>query len=77
MLLITAILILFLYAVLGFKKPTIALITSPIVSIAFAYLCAFLNQSELVLVAPVIFAVALIAVLSAKREPDSRRWPHR
>ena len=77
MIVIIAILILFLYTILGFKKPGIALITSPIVCILLAYAAISSETPEAALFAPVIFFATLIAVLLSSREADFERWPQR
>ena len=77
MLVIIAILILFLYTILGYKKPGIALITSPIVCILLAYAAISSETPEAALFAPVIFFATLAAVLMAGREADFERWPQR
>ena len=81
MLIVIAILILVLYAILGFKKPGIALITSPIACLLFAFAGLlgehhkFSSQPEAMLLIPVIFLTTLVAVLMSRSEPDSKRWP--
>lgn len=72
---IIIILLLFFYAILGYKKPAIALITSPIVS--FLLCCLFLETPEYVWVAPVIFFVTLVAIILARREPGAEEWPQK
>jgi len=74
---IIAILILLLYAILGFKKPGIALITSPVVCFLLGYAAVLRETFENILFVPVIFIVTLLAVLMAKREPDSEEWPQK
>lgn len=71
------ILILLFYAILGFKKPGIAVVTVPVVCLLLAYAAAWLEVSEAIVFAPTIFVATLIAVLVPKREPDSERWPQR
>jgi len=75
MLIIIAISILFIYAIIGYKKPGIALITSPVVCFLLGYAAVLRETSEAALFAPVIFFVTLIAVLLSKGEPDSEQWP--
>jgi type IV pilus assembly protein PilC len=77
MFVIIAILILFLYTILGYKKPGIALVTSPFVCF-FLVCAAFLQERpEIALFAPLIFFATLAAVLMAGREADFERWPQR
>lgn len=69
--------LLFLYAILGFKKPGIALITSPIVCFLVACAGVFTETLEAVLYAPVIFVTTLAVVSMSRREPDSEEWPQK
>jgi len=76
---IIVILILVLYAILGFKKPAIAIVTLPI-AMAAVYVVSYAPYPDDELFASVaatviIFFVTLIAVLSAKRETDIEQWP--
>ena len=74
---IIAILILLLYAILGFKKPGIALVTSPVVCFLLGFVAVSRESFENILFVPVIFIVTLLAVLMARREPDSEKWPQK
>ena len=74
---ITGILFLFFYAILGYKKPGIALITSPVASFLFGYTFFPADPVTGILFAPAIFFVTLIAILMARREPDSEQWPQK
>ena len=77
MFVIIAILILFLYTILGYKKPGIALVTSPFVCF-FLVCAAFLQEGpEIALFAPLIFIATLVAVLLSSLEADFERWPQR
>jgi len=69
--------LLFVYAILGFKKPGIALITSPVVCFLVACAGVFTEMLEAVLFAPVIFVATLASVVVSRREPDSEEWPQR
>jgi len=73
--LLVAIILLVLYAILGYKKPGIALITSPVVSFTFG--CTFVPAEPIgaILLAGAIFFVTLVAILLARREPGSEQWP--
>ena len=75
MLTIIAILLLALFVFLGLKKPGIALITSPFVSFLLFCISGEADSVAAMAIAPIIFFVTLIAVLMAKREPDSKQWP--
>lgn len=74
MLLAIVILVLAVYVYLGFKRPGIALITSPIVSILLFYISGVWDSIAAMAAAPVIFVATLVAVL-IRSEPDSSRWP--
>ena len=74
---IIAILILLLYAILGFKKPGIALVTLPVVCFLLGYGAVLRETFANILFVPIIFVVTLLAVLMARREPDSEEWPQR
>jgi len=72
---ITATLILILYPILGFKKPAIAVITSPVV--CFLLVLSALTSQEFyyVLYGPVIFVTVLGTVLLSKSEQGTEEWP--
>ena len=74
---IIAILILLLCVILGFKRPGIALVTSPVVCFLLVYAAVLRETFANILFAPVIFIVTLLAVLMAGREPDSEEWPQK
>jgi len=75
MLIVIAILLLALFVFLGLKKPGIALITSPFVSFLLFCISGEADSVAAMAIAPIIFLATLIAVLMAKREPDSEQWP--
>jgi len=77
MLILTAIMIvlLVLYAYLGWKRPGIALITSPIVTGVLIFVAAAEEDIVAVCIAPFIFVVTLVVVLFSRREPDVGQWP--
>jgi len=70
----TAIIVLVVYVYLGFKKPAIALITSPVVAISI-FITAEAESAGAMVLAPFIFFATVIAVSISKRDPDSERWP--
>jgi len=70
-------LLLVIYGVLGFKKPGIALTTSPVVCFLLACAGVFGERYELVVFAPIIFVITLVAVSISRREPDSAEWPQK
>jgi len=74
---ITATLILILYPILGFKKPGVTVVTSPVVCLLLV-LAAFLTGAFYnVLYGPVIFVVTLAAVILAGRAGDIEQWPEK
>jgi type II secretory pathway component PulF len=72
---IIIILLLFFYAILGYKKPAIAMVTLPIVCFLLGYV--FIQTPEYLWVAPVIFLVTLVAILLSRREPGTEEWPQK
>jgi len=71
----SAVAVLAIYIYLGFKKPGIALITSPLVGIVMAVAGAA-NESVVVLaVAPITFVATLLAIVISQRESDFQQWP--
>ena len=75
MLIVIAILLLALFVFLGLKKPGIALITSPFASFLLFCISGEADSVAAMAIAPIIFFATLIAVLMAKREPDTEQWP--
>jgi len=63
------------FGFLGYKRPGLALITSPIAAVLLAVVSIFVDHPEAALMTPFIFIVTLITVLMAKYEPDSERLP--
>ena len=74
---IIAILILLLCVILGFKKPGIALVTSPVVCFLLGFVAILRETFANILFVPAIFLATLLAVLMARREPDSEEWPQK
>jgi len=71
----TAIILLVVYIYLGFKKPAIALVTSPFIALTLFVVTAAAERYEAMVMAPFIFFVTVITVSISKRDPDSERWP--
>ena len=71
------ILILLLFAFLGHKKPDIAMLTAPVVCLLLVYVAIWLDLLEGIALAPILFIVTLLAVLTSRREPDIEQWPHK
>jgi len=69
--------LLFLYGIVGYKKPAIAFVTAPFVTIAFAYMAINSDDEVTVLLAPVLFVVAMASVLVSACGAGSREWYHR
>ncbi len=74
MLVVIAILVLAVYIYLGYKMPAIALVTSPFVALTI-FVAGSADNSEAMIIAPLIFFATVIAVSVSKREPGSERWP--
>ena len=70
-----AILILFIYAILGYKKPGIALITLPIACLVLVLNSIARESLDGVLFAIVLFIATLVAVLLAGGKLDFEEWP--
>lgn len=77
MLIIITILLLLVYLYLGFKKPIIALVTSPFVAGTMILIGVAEGNTAVVVIVPVIFIATLFAVLMSKRELDSNQWPQK
>ena len=69
------IILLVVYAYMGWKWPGIAIITSPFVAGALIVMAIAQEDVVALCVAPFIFVAALIAVLLSGREIDSEPWP--
>lgn len=69
-----AIVFMVVFAMLGLKKPGIALITSPIVCLLLGF-GILAESAETILLAPAIFLVTLIAILVGKPKPEMAQWP--
>jgi len=68
--------ILFLYAVLGYKKPGVALVTVPFAAFALGYAALLTQTEEKVLYAPTLFIVTLIVVAVSTRGRESHMRYH-
>ena len=75
MLIIIAISLLFIYIYLGFRKPAIALVTSPFVAGTIIFIGTTGENEAAVVIAPGIFIAAICAILLSKPKPDSGKWP--
>lgn len=69
--------LLFLYGVLGYKKPGIAFVTAPVVAVALGCIAVRTDSPEGALLAPVLYVVALISVAVSACNFDSKEWYHR
>ena len=74
---IIAILILVLCVILAFKRPGIALVILPVVCFLLGCAAVWSESQENILFVPLIFVVTLLAVLMARRDPDSESWPRK
>lgn len=75
MLIAIVIILLVVYAYLGWKWPGIAIITSPFVAGALIVMATAQEDVVALCVAPFVFVVTLITVLLSRREIDSGPWP--
>jgi len=69
--------LLFLYGIVGYKKPAIAFVTAPFATIVFAYAALNSDDEVTVLLAPVLFVVAMASVLVSACGAGPREWYHR
>lgn len=69
-----AIVLVVVYAVLGYLKPGIALVTVPFVAFAIGYAAVAWDRVEDLLLVPVLLLVTLIVIATSNREPESRAW---
>jgi len=69
------IVLLVLYAYLGWKRPGIALLTSPVVTGVLIFVAAAEENVVAVCIAPFIFVATLIAALFSGYEPEAEQWP--
>ncbi len=74
MIVVIAILVLAVYIYLGFKKPAFALVTSPVVALTI-FIAGSADESEAMIIAPLIFFATVIAVSVSRRETGSEQWP--
>ena len=77
MLIILTILLLFVYFYLGRKQPAIALVTSPFVAGTMIFIGVVDENAAVTAIAPGIFIITIISVLSSKPEADLERWPQK
>jgi type II secretory pathway component PulF len=77
MIFIIVILFLLLFAILGYKKPGVAVLTMPVVCLVLVYAGVWADFLAAVISAPFIFVVTLIAVLISRREPEYEEWPQK
>ncbi|MHC4728370.1 MAG: type II secretion system F family protein, partial [Planctomycetota bacterium] len=74
MLAVIAIIFLVFYIYLGFKKPAIALVTSPFIALTI-FVAGATEESAAMIIAPFILFGTVMAVSISKRESESERWP--
>lgn len=77
MILIISIVTMAFFVVLGYKKPALALTTSPIAVIALIFVSVINEQTEGIVAAVFILPAALIAILMSRRDPHSEQIPQR
>jgi len=69
--------LLFLYGFVGYKRPAIAFVTAPFAAGVLAYVAWNSYYQENVLLAPVLFIVAMVSVAASTYNCESREWYHR
>ncbi len=74
---VIAVVLIFVYAVLGYLKPGVALVTVPFVAVALGYAALIGDKPETLLLAPVLVLVTLVVIAVSNRDPESRQWSHR
>jgi len=74
---LSILILLLLFAVLGNKNPAIAMIAMPIVCLGLVYAAVWYELFHAIAIAPAIFVVTLLAVLTSKREPGYEEWPQK
>ncbi|MBN1359721.1 MAG: type II secretion system F family protein [Sedimentisphaerales bacterium] len=72
-----AVVLVLVYAVLGYFKPGVALVTVAFVALALGFAAVVADEMENLLFAPLLLLVTLIVVAVSNRDPDSRNWAHR
>jgi type II secretory pathway component PulF len=72
-----AIILVVVYAVLGYKKPGVALVTVPFVAFLMGYAAVIADRPENLLLVPVLLLLTLIVIAVSRREPQSQEWAHR
>ncbi|MHC4437717.1 MAG: hypothetical protein ACYS3S_10185, partial [Planctomycetota bacterium] len=75
LIIIITLIVLACYIYLGWKYPTIALVTSPFVAGSLILFGAVDENMPVVVIAPGIFIITIIVVLLSKPEPDDEQWP--
>ncbi len=74
---VVAMILVFAYAVLGYVKPSIALVTVPFVAVVIAFVAVTADRGENLLFVPVLLLATLIVIAVSNRDPQSREWAHR
>lgn len=69
--------LLFFYGIVGYTRPGIAFVTAPFATVAFAYVALNSNDPTNVLLAPVLFVVAMVSVAVSARNSASGEWYQR
>jgi len=75
MLIVITLLVLTCYIYLGWKYPTIALVTSPFIAGSLILFGVVDGNTAVVVIAPGIFIITIITILLSKPEPGDEQWP--
>jgi len=68
--------IFFIYVVLGYKRPGVALVTVPFVAFALGYAAVLTQTEEKILYAPTLFIVTQIVIAVSTHNRESQAWCH-
>jgi len=68
--------IFFVYFLLGYKKPGVALVTVPFVAFALGYAAVLTQTDEKILYAPMLFIVTQIVIAVSTHNRESQAWCH-
>jgi len=77
LLIVSMIVIMAMFAILGFKRPGLALTTSPIATVLLMLVSGLMERTEGIVIAPLVFLATLIAILMSGRDKDSNVLPQK
>ena len=74
---IVAAVILFLFILLGYKRPDLALVSVPFAAFAMGYAAVVTERAENLIFVPTLLIVTAFAIAASKRDPEAQEWFHR